>query len=170
MEARDHLVNRALFLYFDHNLIHLGIPSTGIKSPLHMLDSQDMGKVPVTYIFAAALPAVMIAGLYFFDHSVASQMAQQKEFNLQNPSAYHYDVFLLGIMVNICNLVSFTLCIYIYPLPNQALLPTSQTAVFLLLQTLICGLIGLPPSNGVLPQSPMHTKSLAVLKRQVFKH
>lgn len=34
-------------------------------------------------------------------------------------------------------------------------------------QTSICGLLGLPPSNGVLPQSPMHTKSLAVLKRQV---
>ncbi|KAK2403501.1 HCO3- transporter family [Trifolium repens] len=34
-------------------------------------------------------------------------------------------------------------------------------------QTLLCGLIGLPPSNGVLPQSPMHTKSLAVLKKQV---
>ncbi|KAH9666495.1 Boron transporter 4 [Citrus sinensis] len=32
--------------------------------------------------------------------------------------------------------------------------------------TLACGLIGLPPSNGVLPQSPMHTKSLAVLKTQ----
>lgn len=35
------------------------------------------------------------------------------------------------------------------------------------LQTLLCGLIGLPPSNGVLPQSPMHTRSLAVLKKQV---
>ncbi|WJX22299.1 RING-type E3 ubiquitin transferase [Trifolium repens] len=29
-------------------------------------------------------------------------------------------------------------------------------------QTLLCGLIGLPPSNVVLPQSPMHTKSLCV--------
>lgn len=67
--------------------------------------------------------------------SVAAQMAQQKEFNLKNPSAYHYDILLLGIM------------------------------------TLLCGLTGLPPSNGVLPQSPMHTKSLAVLKKghcQVF--
>lgn len=27
--------------------------------------------------------------------------------------------------------------------------------------TLLCGLIGLPPINGVLPQSPMHTKALA---------
>lgn len=58
-----------------------------------------MGKVPVVYIIAAIVPAIMIAGLYFFDHSVASQMAQQKEFNLKNPSAYHYDILLLGIMV-----------------------------------------------------------------------
>jgi len=56
-------------------------------------------KVPPVYIFAAIIPAVMIAGLYFFDHSVASQMAQQKEFNLKNPSAYHYDILLLGFMV-----------------------------------------------------------------------
>lgn len=61
---------------------------------------QDMGKVPGLYIFAAFIPAVMIAGLYFFDHSVASQMAQQKEFNLQKPSAFHYDILLLGIMVS----------------------------------------------------------------------
>lgn len=55
--------------------------------------------MPVAYIFAAFIPAVMIAGLYFFDHSVASQLAQQKEFNLKKPSAYHYDTFLLGFMV-----------------------------------------------------------------------
>ncbi|KAK2432502.1 HCO3- transporter family [Trifolium repens] len=94
----------------------------------HWTVIKDMGKVSPTYIFAAFIPALMVAGLYFFDHSVASGMAQQKEFNLKKPSAYHYDIFLLGFM------------------------------------TLICGLLGLPPSNGVLPQSPMHTKSLAVLK------
>ncbi|XP_021298568.1 boron transporter 4 [Herrania umbratica] len=99
----------------------------------HWTVIKDMGKIPPVYIFAAFLPAVMISGLYFFDHSVASQMAQQKEFNLKNPSAYHYDILLLGFM------------------------------------TLLCGLIGLPPSNGVLPQSPMHTKSLAVLKRQLIR-
>lgn len=58
-----------------------------------------MGKVPLVYIIGAIIPALMIAGLYFFDHSVASKMAQQKEFNLQKPSAYHYDILLLGIMV-----------------------------------------------------------------------
>lgn len=35
-------------------------------------------------------------------------------------------------------------------------------------QTILCGLIGIPPSNGVIPQSPMHTKSLATLKHQVL--
>ncbi|EXB94144.1 Boron transporter 4 [Morus notabilis] len=99
----------------------------------HWTVIKDMGKVPGLYIFAAFIPAVTIAGLYFFDHSVASQMAQQKEFNLQKPSAFHYDILLLGIM------------------------------------TLICGLLGLPPSNGVLPQSPMHTKSLAVLRRRLIR-
>ncbi|XP_017216494.2 boron transporter 4 [Daucus carota subsp. sativus] len=96
----------------------------------HWTVIQDMGKVPPVYVFAAIVPAIMVAGLYFFDHSVASQLAQQKEFNLKKPSAYHYDMLLLGFM------------------------------------TLLCGLIGLPPSNGVLPQSPMHAKSLAVLERQ----
>ncbi|XP_008809478.1 boron transporter 4 [Phoenix dactylifera] len=102
------------------------------KSLQHWTVAKDLLSVPLVYIFAAIVPAVMVAGLYFFDHSVASQMAQQKEFNLQNPSAYHYDILVLGFMV------------------------------------LICGLLGIPPSNGVLPQSPMHTKSLAVLKRQLI--
>ncbi|KAK9029578.1 hypothetical protein V6N11_026691 [Hibiscus sabdariffa] len=99
----------------------------------HWTVAKDMTEVPIMYIFAAIVPALMVAGLYFFDHSVASQLAQQEEFNLKKPSAYHYDIFVLGIT------------------------------------TLICGLLGLPPSNGVLPQSPMHTKSLAVLKRQMMR-
>ncbi|KAL6501925.1 putative boron transporter 7 [Orobanche gracilis] len=103
------------------------------KSLYHWGVIKDMRQIPAGYVFAAIIPAVMIAGLYFFDHSVASQLAQQKEFNLKNPSAYHYDILLLGVM------------------------------------TLICGLLGLPPSNGVLPQSPMHTRSLAVLKRQMIR-
>ncbi|KAK2986595.1 hypothetical protein RJ640_029637 [Escallonia rubra] len=122
------------------NKVPSGIPRR-LFSPLpwetaslhHWTVIQDMGKVPPVYIFAAFIPAVMIAGLYFFDHSVASQLAQQKEFNLKKPSAYHYDILLLGVL------------------------------------TLLCGLTGLPPSNGVLPQSPMHTKRLAVLKKQLIQ-
>jgi hypothetical protein len=36
-------------------------------------------------------------------------------------------------------------------------------------QVILCGLIGIPPSNGVIPQSPMHTRCLATLKHQVGK-
>lgn len=75
-----------------------------------------MGMVPGPYIAAAVLPALVITLLFFFDHSVSAQMAQQPEFRLEKPSAYHYDFLLLGIM------------------------------------TLACGLIGVPPVNGVLPQ------------------
>ncbi|EXB75660.1 putative boron transporter 2 [Morus notabilis] len=92
----------------------------------------DMLNVPVLYIIGAFIPATMIAVLYYFDHSVASQLAQQQEFNLKKPPSYHYDLLLLGFMV------------------------------------IICGLLGIPPSNGVIPQSPMHTKSLATLKHQLL--
>lgn len=95
---------------------------------------KDMLNVPILYIIGAFVPATMIAVLYYFDHSVASQLAQQKEFNLRKPSAYHYDLLLLGFL------------------------------------TLICGLLGIPPANGVIPQSPMHTKSLATLKHQLLRN
>ncbi|PON35184.1 Bicarbonate transporter [Parasponia andersonii] len=95
---------------------------------------KEMVKVPPLYIVGAFIPATMIAVLYYFDHSVASQLAQQKEFNLKKPSSYHFDLLLLGFLV------------------------------------ILCGLIGIPPANGVIPQSPMHTKSLATLKHQLLRN
>ena len=61
---------------------------------------------------ATPAPAV----LFYFDHSVSSQLAQTANFNLRKPSAYSYDFYLLGGM------------------------------------TMACGLLGIPPVNGVLPQ------------------
>ncbi|CAI0467607.1 unnamed protein product [Linum tenue] len=94
---------------------------------------KEMLDVPVLYIIGAFIPATMIAVLYYFDHSVASQLAQQKEFNLRKPPSFHYDLLLLGFMV------------------------------------ILCGLLGIPPANGVIPQSPMHTRSLATLKHQLLR-
>jgi hypothetical protein len=58
-----------------------------------------MTHVPLTYIIVAFIPATMIAVLYYFDHSVASQLAQQAEFNLRKPPSFHYDLLLLGFLV-----------------------------------------------------------------------
>ena len=68
-----------------------------------------MLNVPVLYIIGAFIPATMIAVLYYFDHSVASQLAQQKEFNLRKPPSFHYDLLLLGFMVHDtrCSFLSF---------------------------------------------------------------
>jgi boron transporter len=60
---------------------------------------QDLFSVSPAYIFGAILPAFMVAGLYFFDHNVDSQLAQQKEYNLKKPSAYHYNILVLGFVV-----------------------------------------------------------------------
>ncbi|KAH7662097.1 Bicarbonate transporter eukaryotic protein [Dioscorea alata] len=68
------------------------------NSLYHWTVAKDLLQVPPIYIVAAIVPAIMVAGIYFFDHSVASQMAQQKEFNLKKPSAYHYDLMVLAIM------------------------------------------------------------------------
>lgn len=77
-----------------------------------------MSKVPPVYVFAAIIPAIMVAGLYFFDHSVASQLAQQEEFNLKKPSAYHYDILLLGFMVYLKLVLEHLVCVSIHNHPQ----------------------------------------------------
>lgn len=68
---------------------------------------QDMLNVPILYIIGAFIPATMIAVLYYFDHSVASQLAQQKEFNLRKPASFHYDLLLLGFLVCVSFFIAF---------------------------------------------------------------
>ncbi len=77
-----------------------------------------MGQVPGVYIAGALVPALVITILFYFDHSVSSQLAQTADFNLRKPSAYNWDLLLVGFM------------------------------------TFACGILGIPPVNGVLPQVP----------------
>lgn len=93
------------------------------------LVARDMGSVQGQHIAMSLVPAAIIALLFYFDHNVSSQLAQQAEFNLKKPPSYHWDFFLLGLM------------------------------------TVLCGLLGLPPVNGVLPQSPMHSKALSSIQK-----
>ena len=40
------------------------------------ITTQDMGKVPGAFIAGALVPALIITILFYFDHSVSSQLAQ----------------------------------------------------------------------------------------------
>jgi len=94
---------------------------------------QRMGELEGWHIATAMIPAAIIAVLFFFDHNVSSQLAQEG-MHLRKPPAYHWDFFLLSIM------------------------------------TLICGCLGIPPVNGVIPQAPMHSRANAVwLKKRELK-
>ncbi|KAE8671247.1 putative boron transporter 5 [Hibiscus syriacus] len=73
------------------------IPTGEFRKESHVVSSARIlspghAKCSGVYIIGAFIPATMIAVLYYFDHSVASQLAQQKEFNLRKPSCYHYDL------------------------------------------------------------------------------
>ncbi|CAI9286196.1 unnamed protein product [Lactuca saligna] len=50
------------------------------ESLYHWTVIKDMGKVPPVYILAAFIPAVMIVGLYLFDHSIASMNKDSSTF------------------------------------------------------------------------------------------
>jgi len=90
-----------------------------------------MGDVPMKGVFLAIGPAVAISVLFFFDHTVSSQLAQTgDDVKVERPSAYAWDLLLLGVL------------------------------------TVLAGLLGLPPINGVIPQAPMHARALRGIKQQ----
>jgi hypothetical protein len=97
------VLSRLIVIWKSMNFISTYLTKMIILNPIW----QEMLNVPIFYIIGAFVPATMIAVLYYFDHSVASQLSQQKEFNLRKPSSYHYDLLLLGFLV--CRYLCFLL-------------------------------------------------------------
>jgi hypothetical protein len=85
--------------------------------------------LPVWAYFAAIPPALLITALFYFDHNVSSLLSQKKEFNLKKASAFHWDIFVVGINM------------------------------------IICAFFGLPYTSGLIPQSPLHVRSLSTVKK-----
>ena len=84
-----------------HNPLPSSHPPSPARPPTHPPLScparlQDMGSVGGRWIAAAIVPAILISILFFFDHNVSAQLAQQAEFNLRKPPVYHWDFMLLG--------------------------------------------------------------------------
>ncbi|KAI5803623.1 HCO3 transporter family-domain-containing protein [Peziza echinospora] len=80
--------------------------------------------LPVTWVFAAMVPGLIITTLFFFDVEVSTICATLSRYNLRKPGGYAWDVALLGAT------------------------------------TAMCGILGIPPANGLLPQAPLHSESL----------
>jgi hypothetical protein len=81
-------------------------------------------ELPVTWVFAAMIPGIIITTLFFFDVEVSTICATLPRYNVRKPGGYAWDVALLG------------------------------------LTTALCGILGIPPANGLLPQAPLHSESL----------
>ncbi|PYI19490.1 hypothetical protein BO86DRAFT_445940 [Aspergillus japonicus CBS 114.51] len=80
--------------------------------------------LPVTWVFAAILPGVIITILFFFDHEVSSIICTIDRYGTRKPGGFAWDIILLGTT------------------------------------TALCGILGIPPANGLLPQAPLHSESL----------
>jgi boron transporter len=85
----------------------------------------DLLDIPVYGVFAAMLPGMIIAILFFFDHNISSLFAQTPKYRLVRGSSFHWDICLMGIVL------FFT------------------------------AILGIPPSNGLIPQAPLMTRALS---------
>ena len=80
--------------------------------------------LPVTWVFAAIVPGLIITVLFFFDHEVSSIICTIDRYGIRKPKGFAWDIALLGTT------------------------------------TAMCGILGIPPANGLLPQAPLHSESL----------
>jgi len=80
--------------------------------------------LPISWIFVAIIPGLIITVLFFFDHEVSSIICTIDRYGTKKPGGFSWDIVLLG----------------------------STTA--------LCGILGIPPANGLLPQAPLHSESL----------
>ena len=88
-------------------------------------------ELPVTWVFAAIIPGLIITVLFFFDHEISSIICTLPRYGTKKPTGYAWDIALLG-----CT-------------------------------TAICGILGIPPANGLLPQAPLHSESLMHTRTEI---
>lgn len=92
----------------------------------------EFWKLPVSWIFAAIVPGIIITVLFFFDHEVSSIICTIDRYGTRKPGGFAWDIVLLGTT------------------------------------TAMCGILGIPPANGLLPQAPLHSESLMHTKKEQY--
>jgi hypothetical protein len=96
--------------YLD-NVTFERLPITKAFKPTDRSNWIDVSGLPVKYVFLALPFGIILAILFYFDHSISALMAQDSKFKLKKPSAFHYDLFLLGLVTGIAGLLGI-------PCPN----------------------------------------------------
>ena len=90
----------------------------------------EFWKLPVTWVFTAIIPGLIITILFFFDHEVSSIICTIDRYGTKKRGGFAWDIVLLGTT------------------------------------TAICGMLGIPPANGLLPQAPLHSESLLSTEKE----
>ena len=89
---------------------------------------QRLRSVPGPRIGYAAVPALVISMLFYFDHNVSGQMAQRPEFCLLRPPAYHWDLAVLSLLT-----VCYTICVRVHVISLLCSIAWCQASSYCLL-------------------------------------
>jgi len=117
-----------------------------------------MGGLGAKWAAAAAIPGLMVAVLFYFDHTIVQRVALPDGCSPPPPAGEPAGGSTGG---GGGALPTPTPQAHHHKRPTYA-----WDLAALSLMTLAAGLLGLPPVNGVLPQAPMHTHALAVAARE----
>lgn len=101
-------------------ILSTALPAYGLQGLPHKVDSHqtfggdsfrvinEMLQLPLSARMLAAFPGLSISILFFFDHTVSSQLAQTgDDLIVTKPSTYAYDLMLLGILTACLGLMGF---------------------------------------------------------------
>ena len=100
-------------------ILSTALPEYGLHGLPHKVDSHqtfgdsfkvinEMLALPFSARMLAAFPGLSISILFFFDHTVSSQLAQTgDDLIVTKPSTYAYDLMLLGILTACLGLMGF---------------------------------------------------------------
>ena len=100
-------------------ILSTALPAYGLEGLPHKVDSHqtfgdsfrvinEMLALPLSARMLAAFPGLSISILFFFDHTVSSQLAQTgDDLIVTKPSTYAYDLMLLGILTACLGLMGF---------------------------------------------------------------
>ncbi|KAH3680243.1 hypothetical protein WICMUC_000424 [Wickerhamomyces mucosus] len=87
------------------------LPITKAFHPTSRLNWIDVKGLSIGEIFLALPFGIILAILFYFDHSISGLMAQNSKYKLRKPASFHWDLFLLGIVTGITGLLGI-------PFPN----------------------------------------------------